>query len=695
MRRTNNRKIETLTIAASSLSALACVRCAVASVPAYDHVVVVVEENHSYQQITSIYASSAPYINSTLIAQGASFTNAFAEEHHSEGNYLWLFSGSNHAIGYNDPCPVGPFSTANLGASLIGAGQTFKGYSEDLPAIGSTVCSYNAYARKHNPWVNFTNVPNGTTVATSSNLRFSDFPAAGNYDQLPTVAFVVPNQDNDMHNGGDPASIATGDAWLHNHIDGYYQWAKTHNSLLIVTFDEDQGSAEGLTNPATGANHVVTVVAGAGIAAGAYSQKLTHVNLMRTLEDMYALPHAGSQQSYALAAGFGNAAMQSDFYVQWIGAGDGAWADASNWNRGVVPNGAGAVANFLARGSSPHVVTIANPVTVGVLNFDTPAETSYALEGMPLTLDAPADASTKLCVKTGTHRVNAPLTPVRDLQVRIDGGASLEASALQDSFVTITKSGAGTFSANRIRALSLTVSDGTVGIIANGTPAAASTLLELQVTGRGALDLADNDLMLTRASAATMQADINRARNGGAWDQPGIASSAARAHPAHATTLGVLSGGEYKSVNGASFDDQTVSDTDVLIKYTWYGDTDFNGVVNFDDYVRTDNGFNNNLSGWVNGDFDANGAVNFDDYVLIDLAFNVQDGTLARALSFVDGSDRDRGDMNRPALQRVMQDFDQFGDAYARGFLAAVPEPASLALVPFILLLNRRRRRPR
>jgi hypothetical protein len=66
------------------------------------------------------------------------------------------------------------------------------------------------------------------------------------------------------------------------------------------------------------------------------------------------------------------------------------------------------------------------------------------------------------------------------------------------------------------------------------------------------------------------------------------------------------------------------------VKYTYYGDTDFNGKVNFDDYVRTDSGFNNHLSGWLNGDFDGNGVVNFDDYVLIDLAFNTQNTTLRR-----------------------------------------------------------------
>src|SRR4051794_7535969 len=83
-----------------------------AAPPAYDHVVIVVEENHSYSQITSTYASSAPYI-STLINEGVSFTDFYAEEHHSEGNYLWMFAGSNFNIGFNDPVPVGPFNAPN------------------------------------------------------------------------------------------------------------------------------------------------------------------------------------------------------------------------------------------------------------------------------------------------------------------------------------------------------------------------------------------------------------------------------------------------------------------------------------------------------------------------------------------------------------------------------------------------------
>jgi hypothetical protein len=87
---------------------------------------------------------------------------------------------------------------------------------------------------------------------------------------------------------------------------------------------------------------------------------------------------------------------------------------------------------------------------------------------------------------------------------------------------------------------------------------------------------------------------------------------------------------EYHGIYGAksTFAGWYFDNTTVLVKYTYYGDTDFNGVVNFDDYSRIDSGFNGHKSGWLNGDFDGNGVVNFDDYSLIDLAFNTQGAPL-------------------------------------------------------------------
>jgi acid phosphatase len=196
--------------------------------PVYDHVVIVIEENKDYDQI--IDNVKAPYINFTLREEGANFTQMFGEEHNSEGNYFWLFSGSNQTVGFKDePPPAKSLSTPNLARSLIDKQLSFKGYAEDLPEIGSTIDAIkNAtgdriYARKHVPWISFSNVPNENTVATSSNLRFLDFPTdPAGFKALPTVAIVVPNQEHDMHNGKAAKSIPVGDSWLKKNLHAYY-----------------------------------------------------------------------------------------------------------------------------------------------------------------------------------------------------------------------------------------------------------------------------------------------------------------------------------------------------------------------------------------------------------------------------------------------------------------------------------------
>ena len=281
--------------------------------PVYDHIVIVLEENKAYDQV--IGSPDAPYINDTLKKTGANLLKMYAEEHKSEGNYFWLFSGSNQDIGFKDDIPSQSITAHNLGEQLLAAGLTFKGYAEDLPAIGATDAKSGQYARKHAPWISFSNVPNGATVADSSNLRFADFPT--DYSKLPTVAIVVPNLDHDMHDG----SVRDGDRWLQEHIGSYYAWAQQHNSLLIITFDESSHGKAGLTDPAAAApadrNRVVALLAGAHIKPGDYAEGpgVTHVNLLRTLEAMYGLPPSGAQAPHAAAAGIADTKIITDVFA--------------------------------------------------------------------------------------------------------------------------------------------------------------------------------------------------------------------------------------------------------------------------------------------------------------------------------------------------------------------------------------------
>lgn len=242
--------------------------------PHFDHIVVVMEENHSASEI--IGASNAPYING-LAQGGVLFTDAHAVAHPSEPNYLAIFAGSTFGL-TSDDCPQN-FSAPNLGGELLGHQLSFVGYSESMPSAGFTDCSSGGnifapdYVRKHNPWVNFSDVP------ASSNQPFASFPS--DFTQLPTVAFVVPNEQNDMHSG----SVDAGDSWLRTNIDPYAQWASAHNSLLIVAWDEDDGSTS---------NQVPLIFAGAHLRAGKYGETVTHYDVLRTIEALTGVPFTGN-----------------------------------------------------------------------------------------------------------------------------------------------------------------------------------------------------------------------------------------------------------------------------------------------------------------------------------------------------------------------------------------------------------------
>ena len=234
-----------------------------------DHVVVVMLENK--QRASVIGSTKAPYLSS-LAARGANMTQSYGVTHPSQPNYLALFSGSTQGA-TDDSCPQKPGRADNLGAQLVAAGRSFTGYSESLPYPGYTGCKSGKYQRKHNSWVNFASVP------SAANQPFSAFPS--DFARLPTVSFVSPNMCSDMHD----CPVATGDAWLKTHLAAYAAWAMTHNSLLVVTFDENSGGT---------VNQIPTLVVGEAIRPGSYPEPMNHYTLLRTLEDLYGLPALGN-----------------------------------------------------------------------------------------------------------------------------------------------------------------------------------------------------------------------------------------------------------------------------------------------------------------------------------------------------------------------------------------------------------------
>jgi hypothetical protein len=256
--------------------------------PRPDHVVIVIEENKSYAQIiaSSILVNTpARYINE-LARAGALFTNSFALTHPSQPNYLALFSGSTHGV-TDDSCPLS-LSGNNLAGEFRKHGYTFAIFSESMPAVGFDGCFSpgNLYARKHNPLANWHDLP------ANLNVPFSAFPS--DYSKLPTVSIVVPNQLNDMHDGATQSeAIAQGDRWLKDNLDSYTKWARSNNSLLILTWDEDDGSSD---------NQIATIFIGPMVKPGRYGKRVDHFNVLRTILAMYGLaPLGGSANAKPIA----------------------------------------------------------------------------------------------------------------------------------------------------------------------------------------------------------------------------------------------------------------------------------------------------------------------------------------------------------------------------------------------------------
>lgn len=239
-------------------------------------IIVIVEENKSYQEIFGNQAAVDPYVRA-LAAHAALFTQSYGIAHPSQPNYLSLFAGIPDTNG--DACPARGFSrnAENLESELLAAHRTFRAYVDDLPHAGFLGCSDGQYARKHAPWTNFSRVPAANAVPLDT---------LTSYDALPDVAFVIPNLAHDMHS----ASIASGDAWLHDRMGPLIAWAQQHNTLVILTWDESNAIVT---------NHIPTLFVGPMVKPGRYGEVISHYRVLRTIEDLMQLPHAGHSADVA------------------------------------------------------------------------------------------------------------------------------------------------------------------------------------------------------------------------------------------------------------------------------------------------------------------------------------------------------------------------------------------------------------
>lgn len=211
----------------------------------FGHVFLLVEENHSYQEV--IGSPAMPYLNS-LASNYSLATQFYANLHPSLPNYFILTTGQPITL---DNSFTGTVSADNLVREFNSSGKTWKAYAESLPQVGYLGDDVYPYMKHHNPFVYLSDVVQQPSQAANI-VPFTQFTADLQSAHLPNFSMIVPNVLDNGHTG----SLNQADAWLQQNISQLINSPLFQkDGLLIITFDE--GDVTDLTN---GGGHVATVL---------------------------------------------------------------------------------------------------------------------------------------------------------------------------------------------------------------------------------------------------------------------------------------------------------------------------------------------------------------------------------------------------------------------------------------------------
>ena len=264
--------------------------------PTYSHVVVIMDENMSYDQLRS--STLAPYLHSLAAACGSE-GNMHAATHPSQPNYMAATSGIASGVGAHT-------NTPNIFFQLQAAGKTWRTYAESMPtACSSFVSTSPSYKPGHNAAYFYTDLRSPQNSCTKGDLPMSPgLDAALASDTLPSFSWIVPNLCDDMHwlsSCGVPRSqrAASGDKWLSALLPRLTALPSYHSgqTLILITFDEGgEGSTTGVdcTDPAYYPTHpdchIAAVVVSPYIVPGAVDGTDQNLySLLGTTEDILGL----------------------------------------------------------------------------------------------------------------------------------------------------------------------------------------------------------------------------------------------------------------------------------------------------------------------------------------------------------------------------------------------------------------------
>src|SRR4051812_46697681 len=233
-----------------------------ASPPAWQHIVWIVMENHSYGSVMG--TASTPYTTS-LAQQCGVATNFSAESRPSLPNYIAMTSGDPQGITDDNPPSSHPLDVPNL-FQQVGDWRTL---AEAMPS-NCALTSSGRYAVKHNPAAYYTNI--------RSACQTLNVPLGSTPDLSAKFTFLEPDMCNSTHD----CSVQTGDAWLQRTISQVLDSAeyRSGDTALFLTYDEGSGD-----------QHIATVVVSPSTPAGtSVGTAWNHYSMVRTTEEMFGLP---------------------------------------------------------------------------------------------------------------------------------------------------------------------------------------------------------------------------------------------------------------------------------------------------------------------------------------------------------------------------------------------------------------------
>jgi hypothetical protein len=280
--------------------------------PRYDHVFMITEENHGFQDI--IGNPAAPTLNNLARSYGLA-TQYYGIGHPSGPNYVAPLAGGTFGVNSDDPYWLFGVNQPNLTNQLDSAGLTWSGFYQGMPYSGYRGYCYpvrclgvpdsdTLYIAKHNGIVYFHNV-NSSQAELDKMRPLADLNSALSSGHVPSFSYVMPDECHDMH-GAPPVCVDSGnpgdvdDNWLVSTADAFVAQAVhdiTHsqmwlqgNNAIVINFDEGDDNAGCCgTNPG-GGRALAIVVTNRGPRGVADATPYNHYSLLATFERAFRVP---------------------------------------------------------------------------------------------------------------------------------------------------------------------------------------------------------------------------------------------------------------------------------------------------------------------------------------------------------------------------------------------------------------------